>query len=274
MKKIRAARLVAYAFLFVALLFVAGCGGGSNDDGSGGTSKSLRAAALSLQQAMDSSSRAIDGLHGTRDSLDNLRAVLQPATAQTSDVIGLLSPKADAANTESMLLKAAREQRSFLQFAADATDSRSRRAGNSAMVRTRSAGRRASAAYADVAQEVSALAGSLPSATTFNTGRLLDAVQKVNRRKAGGSRTSDGSAGGGASGAGGAATTSCGDGISVNSVTSCPFGRAVRDEYESSGGASEIEAFSPATNRSYTMSCSGAVPTVCRGGNGAVVTIR
>lgn len=268
----RAGRLITLACLSVSLVAIAGCGGNSNGD-SGGSSKSIRAAALSLQQAMNASAEAIDGVHGTRDALDRLGATLQPTVAQTGDVIGLLTPKADAANAEMMLLKAAREQRSFLQFAADATGSRSRRAGNSAMARTRAAGRRAASAYADISQQKSELAGLLPSATTFNTGRLLDAVQKVNRpHSTAPKRTSPG-----------ApppppppppVSTDCGGGVSVNAVTSCPFGNAVRDEYQSSGGASSIEVFSPVTKQVYTMSCSGGGPTVCRGGNGAVVTIR
>jgi len=69
-------------------------------------------------------------------------------------------------------------------------------------------------------------------------------------------------------------SSSCGDGLSVNANTSCPFAENVREEYRSSGGASTISAFSPATGRVISMSCRGGVPTVCRGGNNAVVYIR
>jgi len=69
-------------------------------------------------------------------------------------------------------------------------------------------------------------------------------------------------------------STSCGEGVSVNSVTTCPFGRNVRDEYASSNGARVIEVYSPVTKRSYLMRCTGGVPTVCRGGNGAIVYLR
>ena len=69
-------------------------------------------------------------------------------------------------------------------------------------------------------------------------------------------------------------SSSCGDGLSVNATTSCPFARAVRESFENSGGASVIEAYSPTTARSYTMTCSPGIPTVCRGGNNAVVYIR
>lgn len=272
MSTVRNGYLVARICLVLISPLVVGCGGNS-DGGSDGSSKSVRAAALSLQQAMNTSAEAIDGVHGARAALDRVRAVLQPAIAQTGDVIGLLTPKADTANTESSLLKAAREQRSFLQFAADATQSRRRSEGDSAMARTRSAGRRAAAAYADIAQQTSGLAGLLPSATTFNTGRLLDAVQKANPRGAHRSPSSPPPAPG-APPASAAGPASCGEGLSVNSATSCPFARAVRDQYESSGGASVIEVFSPVTHQSYTMTCSGGGPTVCRGGNGAVVTIR
>lgn len=272
MNTIQLRLLIASACLAIAPQVLAACGGDSKDDASGGDSKSMRAAALSLQQAMDSSSRAIDDVGGTGDALDRLRSVLQPAIAQTSDVIGLLTPKSDGAGTASMLLKAARDQRSFLQFAADATGTRSRRAGNSAMGRTRSAGRQASSAYADIAKESTGLAGLLPSATTFNTGRLQDAVLKVNRPGVGRSRRNP--TAGDSAGTPPPAAATCGEGVSVNSATSCPFGRAVRDEYESSGGASTIEVYSTVTKQSYTMTCSGAAPVVCRGGNNAIVTIR
>ncbi|GED97100.1 serine/threonine-protein kinase [Gordonia crocea] len=62
-----------------------------------------------------------------------------------------------------------------------------------------------------------------------------------------------------------------------SSVTTCPFAAAVRDAYLAAGPkgqARTVDAFSPATGRSYTMSCvpSGEI-VVCRGGNNAVVHI-
>ena len=71
-----------------------------------------------------------------------------------------------------------------------------------------------------------------------------------------------------------AGSTSCENGLSVNSVTSCSFARSVRDAYDTSGGASSIDAFSPVTGQTYTMRCSGAIPVVCTGGNSAAVYIR
>jgi hypothetical protein len=69
-------------------------------------------------------------------------------------------------------------------------------------------------------------------------------------------------------------SSSCGDGLSVNSVTTCPFARSVRDSYEASGGASVIDAYSPAAGQTYTMRCQSGVTTVCTGGNNAAVYIR
>jgi hypothetical protein len=69
-------------------------------------------------------------------------------------------------------------------------------------------------------------------------------------------------------------STSCGDGLSVNSVTSCSFARNVRDEYQYGGGGPVIEVYSPVTKHTYVMRCSGGVTTVCTGGNGASVYIR
>jgi hypothetical protein len=62
-------------------------------------------------------------------------------------------------------------------------------------------------------------------------------------------------------------------GISVNSVTSCPFAENVESASESSGDASSVTAFSPATGLTYTMSCTGSGTgyEVCTGGNNAYV---
>jgi hypothetical protein len=62
-------------------------------------------------------------------------------------------------------------------------------------------------------------------------------------------------------------------GISVNSATSCPFAENVESAWESSGDASSVTAFSPATGQTYTMSCtaSGTGYEVCTGGNNAYV---
>lgn len=69
-------------------------------------------------------------------------------------------------------------------------------------------------------------------------------------------------------------STSCGDGLSVNAVTTCPFARNVRDAYGESGGSPVLDVYSPATKQTYTMRCAGGLPTVCSGGNGAAVYIR
>jgi hypothetical protein len=276
MSTIRHTRSLTAICVSGLVLAAAGCGSGSNNDQPNSQpSQALHAAALSLQQAMNSTSREIDDMRSTRQSLDRLGATLQPTISQTNDVIGILTPKATSPGPEAALLEGAREQRSFLQFASTSANIRSPGSTNSALARTRAAGRRATSAYAAVAETQTEIAGLLPASTTFNTGRLRDAVLTVTRRST--TKTppplasNSGSSGASGSGATGA---SCGDALAVNSVTSCPFARAVRDEYQSSGGASLIEVFSPATHQSYTMTCTGAVPTICRGGNGAVVAIR
>jgi hypothetical protein len=69
------------------------------------------------------------------------------------------------------------------------------------------------------------------------------------------------------SGAGG-----CGSGIYVNAQTSCPFALNVASDYLSSGSSS-VTSYSPATGNTYAMTCSGADPVVCTGGNNAAVYI-
>jgi hypothetical protein len=71
------------------------------------------------------------------------------------------------------------------------------------------------------------------------------------------------------------ATTSCGDGLSVGPNTTCAFAESVREAYLGSGGGDvTVEAYSPVTQQSYTMSCQARAPTRCTGGNNASVFIQ
>jgi hypothetical protein len=111
--------------------------------------------------------------------------------------------------------------------------------------------------------------GVSPTTTAVTVIRSAKSRSKKQGASGGGS---GGGTGGGSSGATG--RTDCGNGLSVNSVTTCPFARNVRDAFESSGGASVIDVYSPVTKRTYTMRCSSGIPTTCTGGNGAAVYIR
>jgi hypothetical protein len=261
-------RALAVSCVSALVLGLTSCGG---ED-----AKTTSAAALSLQQAMDSASSAIDGVRGTRASLEGVGASLRTSGDQTGDVIGVLTPLASDSDTTQKLLTAARSQRTFLGYASDSTTSRTRGAALAALSRAREAGRRAAGSYAQLAQSEADLAGKVPSATTFNTGRLRDAVVKVTA-PAKKPQKSDGKKSGGTTNnpqPAKPASADCGAGVSVNAVTSCPFGRNVAGAYGESGGASVIDVYSPVTKTNYTMNCSGGSPVVCRGGNGAVVTIR
>ena len=60
----------------------------------------------------------------------------------------------------------------------------------------------------------------------------------------------------------------CGD-ITVNAVTSCPFANDVEQAYDANP-SSAVQASSPVTGKSYTMTCSQSSGTVtCTGGTGA-----
>lgn len=65
---------------------------------------------------------------------------------------------------------------------------------------------------------------------------------------------------------------SCGNGTSVNAVTTCPFALNVERAYyqQVGSGSGSVEAYSPVTHRTYLMACSGA-PHECSGGDNAVV---
>jgi hypothetical protein len=70
------------------------------------------------------------------------------------------------------------------------------------------------------------------------------------------------------------AVKSCGGDLSVGPNTSCPFAQNVERAYaKSSGGNTDVSAYSPTTRATYTMHCSGSSPHVCSGGNGAAVYV-
>lgn len=102
-----------------------------------------------------------------------------------------------------------------------------------------------------------------------------DLQKQVNRLKRGRGGSASGSTPSGSSGSGESSAStggSCGDGVSVNSRTTCPFGRNVRDDYYSSGQDAVVYVHSPATGQDYSMSCSPGSPHTCTGGNNASVT--
>lgn len=94
--------------------------------------------------------------------------------------------------------------------------------------------------------------------------RRLKKKSKPSKKESGGSAPAPPSGGTGAS---------CGGGVSVNSVTTCPFAANVAAAFYDSGPGT-VYATSPVTGQTYAMSCSAGVPTVCTGGNGAAVYIR
>jgi len=69
--------------------------------------------------------------------------------------------------------------------------------------------------------------------------------------------------------------TSCGGNLSAGPSTTCAFAFNVENAYfQNGGGSSQFDVYSPITRIFYTMTCTAGVPTVCRGGNNAVVYIR
>jgi hypothetical protein len=65
--------------------------------------------------------------------------------------------------------------------------------------------------------------------------------------------------------------TSCGGGLSVGPDTTCEFAEAVQSAYQSSGGSSTVEAYSPVTKKDYEMTCVTGARVTCTGGIGASV---
>jgi hypothetical protein len=104
-----------------------------------------------------------------------------------------------------------------------------------------------------------------------DVGRLARKLEKVSKPGSG----SGAAPSGGAPGRSFGGSASCGDGLTVNSNTSCTFAQIVKDEYLASGGGNRsIDVYSPVTGQTYAMTCTAGAPTVCRGGNNAAVYIR
>jgi heat shock protein HslJ len=62
--------------------------------------------------------------------------------------------------------------------------------------------------------------------------------------------------------------TDCGNELSVGADTTCAFAEDVRSAYESSGPGTVV-AYSPATHKTYSMTCSTGDSVVCTGGDRA-----
>jgi septal ring factor EnvC (AmiA/AmiB activator) len=70
-------------------------------------------------------------------------------------------------------------------------------------------------------------------------------------------------------------TTACDGNVSAGGNTTCAFAINVESTYyRNGGGYATFDVYSPVTGLYYTMTCTPGVPTVCRGGNNAVVYIR
>lgn len=68
--------------------------------------------------------------------------------------------------------------------------------------------------------------------------------------------------------------TDCGGGLFAGPNTSCPFAQSVQQAYNQAPGMdATVQAYSPVTNQTYTMSCSPAGAGVtCSGANNASVS--
>ena len=66
------------------------------------------------------------------------------------------------------------------------------------------------------------------------------------------------------------ALTNCG-GVFAGPNTSCPFAVNVKQTWLTSGATDTFSVYSPVTGLFYVMTCGGIDPTVCTGGNNALV---
>jgi type II secretory pathway pseudopilin PulG len=65
----------------------------------------------------------------------------------------------------------------------------------------------------------------------------------------------------------------CGGSLSVGANTTCPFAENVEYEYyaEIGSGSGTVTAYSPVTEKLYSMYCTAGEPHECTGGNNATV---
>ena len=71
------------------------------------------------------------------------------------------------------------------------------------------------------------------------------------------------------------AGTTCSPTVVAGPTTSCAFALNVAAAWlDAPSGATAVDVQSPVTNKTYSMQCEQGNPTVCRGGNDAVVYIR
>jgi len=120
--------------------------------------------------------------------------------------------------------------------------------------------------------------GDTPNATTITvTRKQVSSPSSQSKPKA--QKKAGGTSGGGvqatpgiahAAPGSGAGQTSCGGGVSVGPNTSCAFAFNVDQTYQTYGPGA-LTVYSPVTNLTYTMFCSGSTPVVCTGGNNASV---
>jgi len=68
--------------------------------------------------------------------------------------------------------------------------------------------------------------------------------------------------------------TTCSPNVVAGPKTSCAFALSVESAWlNAPAGATAVDVYSPVTNKTYSMQCEQGNPTVCQGGNDAVVYI-
>jgi S1-C subfamily serine protease len=68
--------------------------------------------------------------------------------------------------------------------------------------------------------------------------------------------------------------TTCSPTVTAGPTTSCAFALNVESAWlDAGGGTTTVDVYSPVTKKTYAMRCEQGTPTVCQGGNNAVVYI-
>jgi hypothetical protein len=261
----------------VAAVLVAGSGGSKqSSDADAAYQKKVAAAFGPVLGANQQLSDALAAVRGT-DPADAKVAVSrsQHATTVASGAIGALTPPAGSAPL-------AREARQVLDREAAYLAAVSAVLNHPSVAGASQLQTLASNLTSALDSAGPTVAGTSPSvagadrltAWAHSTSRTLSRRAAAARRKAAAKSTGSGTT-----------TTrtvvvspysnggNCGGGVFAGPKTSCAFALNVRKAYQDSGGSSTITAYSPTTNRTYTMHCARSGGSVtCLGGDDASVT--
>jgi hypothetical protein len=281
---IAAGGALALAAVAAAVIILAAGSGSSTPSGSGASSYQQRLAAalspvIAANQRLSSALAAIDGSQASLTAASNAATDAQSAVASARGALGELTVPASQTTLSQQADQAVTQDNGYLQAV-----------GSTLSNPTGQASTQLQTLSTDTQSALVPLNAIIPGASgsVASTGNLLSWVQgaqqaaKASTQSQSQSQTGTSTTvvpGAPPTGAGAEApdTSECGtSGVYVNSDTSCGFAQNMQSNYfadGNSGGEAAVNAFSPATGKTYTFNCApdGDGNVTCTGGvNGSL----